>query len=1408
MSHFNMCFLLKGLRNSKQGSVNPHTSNPASIIAKLCCAAGLLSLSVSTAVFASYDTSHFYGGDVSESRKIELNNQVKNSLVQPPIVHPRLYGTNDQWYQSIERYEALDPNCDWQGESGQGTIKNIKSEWDRYTLGGQTCKTGSQALPTSIEEHNLANSYISGTLSSWNRDNALKIVHLIRRMNYCHEIEGDCLYTQDEINRLSAAYLSYEINRLRNATRNTAGYISAWHKGYQGKFFDLGSYPAFKLWTLILDTFWNSELLAEIDRQYIFDELEAEIDSYIEIYNLPVDSSGLLGRWAIHNGNNWTPILNAAATFWAITFWHEEGYSEKAREVFDIVLESNWLHRDEVLEDGAYSEGPSYLGVSLNGSLEINNLLKASFGQPNHAVKWGLMTDKTTSWMLDNIAPDGRFIDFGDSWARTGYSDMYLMDLLYWEELVGLADYSSVTADACKLEDYFAVSYYSHVFYDPWGAPDHYARDFYALTSQCQRQDVAATTLVYPDYKLGTLRTYLPGATETAQDVTDSDIRNKMADQTFLAGNAVDNTLSHREVDFAGVIWSAYGNRLLADWGYGELSNSYTYYDVVGANGQYIASNTDYLEFSLKHISGTVNLSKLYIYFKLKGVTTSVTLGDYISELGPEWTTVSIPLSDFGLSESDWEGRGTGLEYINLRTAGFINDGEFGIDEIKIIDASGSDAIVWYGDSHPQSLEPQNYATTPQLSHPDALYVSGTETTGGADGTQGWVRFYGDGSFGNAEIYYNENPDDFYILNHMDYLPIGANTLVVPSAQDTSATNPERTHKSQLKGQVGQIHELDVDGKNALHFNASSVYGRNLSEGHLEYFHRYLIPLSDGNQVVIDSFKAKAGNEDKIQEFWYSYKNPDNSCADKAQDVLQHIDDEGALVLTSRCNTLQASEDVESYGRIVAASMQPGGFVLGAPDFMKNDIFFNRFVEDDGLYMINRLQNKEMRRLARYEPENNVSEDVRVFLLQSSTTADYADAQVEKNECGENVCFSVQVTGGDSIELVLQRTEEQLVLAGTDLTIPETGDEVDDTPIIVDPDSTPLMPIGFSASHAGRVGEPQKLFDEQSDLATKPSNGSKTPELRFSSPYVNLSSTTDILPIRQSVETDSAYGRSLYVDEFGAPLSASFTFELEAIATLTEIMYYDVSSAYRQGQLIIALSADGENWTAIHDGFTGEYRKWVSINTAETEAKYIRFEFPEENSAKGITEVLIYGEVKTLGEEALITPLSVESLHTGRLRDFTQLFDEQQALTEKPETLSKTPELRFSAPDVNFSVNSELPMKLAIETESAYGRSIYVDENGDVMPGTVIISLDDVYQLSELMFYDVSSQWRPGRVVMSYSLDGQQWTSFFDDETGEYRKWTSVPIAEVDAKYIKLDFYEENSAKGMTELLIYGKAYQ
>lgn len=993
---------------------------------------------------------HFYEDVISNQKKISLINKVKNSPIQPSNTHPRLYGSNQTWYEKIKQYESLDPACNWQGVSGQGTIKNIKSEWDSHSLGGEVCKSGTKhAVPLSIYSHSIAKKYINNTIVNWNRNDALKIIHLIRRMNYCHTINQNCIYNQQEINQLSTAFLSYEFSRIKSSPKNSSGYIELWHKGYQGKFFDLGAYPAFKLWTLILDTFWNGSFISSNDRQFILDALEGEIDSYITTYNLPSSASGALGRWALHNGNNWNPVLNAAALFWAITFWDEVPYTKKAQDVLDIVLESSWLHRDFILNDGAYIEGPSYLDVSLSGSIEINNLLMASFGEPNHAIKWGLMANKTTEWMLENIASDGKFIDFGDTWAKDGYKNFYFIDLLYWEEMTGLKAHGTATTDPCKLQRYFSTSYYLHTFYDPWRASSHYARDFYTLAYPCQTTQTDSKTVLFPTYKMSTMRQFIPNETLTATHVDSINIRNKQANQTFLTGNGVSNTIAHREVDFGALIWSAFGNRLLSDWGYGEISNSYEFYKIRGSKGHYIAENDHTLEFYLKHISGQLKIDRLFISIKLKGTSIELPLSDYISTMNMQaWTKVSIPLSDFSIPAKGWQGKGDGLESIRLKTTGFVNNGEFGLDEISIIDAQGNTGILWYGDSHSESLEPTNAVTTsPQINVPSALKLRQIENVGGAIGTQKWVRFYATGNYSLATIYYQQGVAGLNITNYMDYLPIGANTLILPNSKDTNATLPEATHTSQFKGKTGEVTAIEVDGRDAILMNASEVYGKSLSDGNLDYFHRYLIPISDGNFVVVDAFKAKPGKQDYIQEFWYSHKNdPDKKCSEKSQDVMQSIDIQGALLLTPRCNTLEKNNFVESFGRITAASLKPGSFILGAPNFMKNNVFFNQFIEGNGLYLINRIGQKEMRRLARFSPDNIVSEDVRIFLLQSSTSPTFDNASVKSIKCHQVLCFKVDIVGSDALTLGFEYINGEYILKDAADVIPDkdTADTVPD----------------------------------------------------------------------------------------------------------------------------------------------------------------------------------------------------------------------------------------------------------------------------------------------------------------------------------------------------------------------------
>jgi hypothetical protein len=295
--------------------------------------------------------------------------------------------------------------------------------------------------------------------------------------------------------------------------------------------------------------------------------------------------------------------------------------------------------------------------------------------------------------------------------------------------------------------------------------------------------------------------------------------------------------------------------------------------------------------------------------------------------------------------------------------------------------------------------------------------------------------------------------------------------------------------------------------------------------------------------------------------------------------------------------------------------------------------------------MINRLNRKEQRNLARFVPHNAVSEDVRVFLLQSSPSPNFAQASIEQTQCAESHCFSVSTGSGAQLDLSLSKVEGQFVLPNTNITLPEeegTNDpDNSDQPPLASGGSI-LTPVAFSASHPQRVGAPERLFDEQAALATIPEDGSRTPEMRASAPSVSLS-VSATLPMKQAIATDSIYGRSIYVDSLGQPLSAFFTFELEALSTISSIRYFDMSSSQRSGEFVVWVSPDNQEWTQVYTGVTGHYRQWAAIDMGNVQAKYIRFEMPEENTAKGITEMVIVGEATLLGQEQRITPTSVTS---------------------------------------------------------------------------------------------------------------------------------------------------------------------
>lgn len=980
--------------------------------------AGIGEIMIYGSKVATMDYSHFSSVGITDARKEELNNAVLNSSTQPQAAHPRLHGPNSKWYSNVKYFDSVNPNCEWKGQDAWGFVKNMKAVWDRFTLGGDKC---AGKLPATLAAHPDAKFYLEPVAGvAWNNDRGLRLLHLFRRSYACYASgSNDCVYPKADIDYLANAFLAYEFKRQRAEKKNASGYYPSWHRGWpSASFIDLGSLNAFKFWCLVLDIFWNHSALLATDKAYIAAELENEIDSYLELYHMPegAPNAGSLGRWALWGGNNWTTVLNAAAMYWAITFWHEK--PAKAKEVMAAALETSWLHRNYFFLDGAYVEGPSYAPMTVDAMLESNELLKGSFNQPYHALRWKTLSQKTTKWYLDNVSSDGLLLDFGDAWDRTGYSDYHYIYLLAWEEMLGLKPYGSTSFNPCDIKAFFANNYFAQSFYDPWSVSSILARDWASIVAQCSATAQAGTRVShYPDFQLGTLRTFLPGATQTAASAGDN-LKLTQADQTFLGMTAVANYHPHREIDFGGLIWTAFGGKLLYDFGYGELSGNYSYYDVSGNKGRFVKeSDADRIEFYIRQIDLPITLANLKIGITVHFLSKELPLSSYLASVGTTWAKVSIPLKDFGIDPVRWTSiRGQpgepwatpGLEAIYFRNYGSINKGHMGIDEMKIVSGvSSTKNVLWYGDLHPQSM-----ADGARAEH-SSFYLVAEEIAGGAASTAKWAKIFVGSAGNNFRLSYSNNPNEFVVANKMDYLPIGANTLILPKATDNGKVG---THRSQFKGQAGTLEKLVINGRPVLFADGSKVYGSELTNGNLDYFHRYTVGLEGGNYLVIDSFKTKTGKQDKVQELWYTNQSEvaPVDCSKPSYDVNMTRPTSNTLILEPRCNQIKRGGASESAGRIIAASMVGANFYLGVPDFMKADGLFKRFIVGSSVKLMNRLRGWEIRRVARYQPSVDVTEDVRVFLLQSATSvaALPSNSSISKVSCGtDKACFKV-MNGG------------------------------------------------------------------------------------------------------------------------------------------------------------------------------------------------------------------------------------------------------------------------------------------------------------------------------------------------------------------------------------------------------------
>jgi|GEM_PF-3203868 len=941
----------------------------------------------------------------------------------PPVEHPRLYGSNADWSAGLARWDELDLAGAFEGGTGRGEVKNVAGLWWQASMGYNPYNGKSVG---SFETNTLTKEYFEG-VSSRER---LRTLHLIRRLDvWFAEHEGEHeLGSREAFEDFKERFVSVEMAKLRAEPRNGYGFISSWHKGYSGAFFDLGSEPAFEFWCLFLDVFWDEpEVLSDADQAYVTQELSVEIDDYMRSYEE--------GYWNLFNGNNWTMVLNAAAVYWAITFYHEDA---RAPEVLRMVLETNWLHRGFFLEDGGYLEGVSYTGVSFGPAHKINRLFLTAFGQPMYSYPWSRMPD-TAQWLVDNVLSDGLFADFGDSWARRGFTGMDPLMMKLWKEVVGLEPYGSVDIDACFVNDYFGRSYYDHMFSDTlWSLDPCMARDWYSLVETCERGERSGVALnFYGDYKEAVFQVNLPGSNPFVEDTQGL---FTLAETTTLAVNATPNGFPHREIDSGGVLWSAYGSRLLWDYGYGEIAKNghhYDFYEVQPTKGRYVPeSEADALEMYLKVVEGEPDWAELNAQIKVRYNTYQVPVADYIEEsVAGGWFRVSIPLADFGVPDSRWlEGAGeeawNGAGIINVGfkiDGGFEQSSVFGLDEVRLVNAANPEgSLLWYGDEHRDSAQPGAVSSSKALY----VYVEAEETSGGALTDGSWMRIH-QGSVGvSLSFEYNDAEGERYVVNRIDNVPMGTNSLVVEGRYEEHALRGVliNTNMSQLKGEVADMRTLILDGRQVVELDQGRLYGAEDPTGCMDYYKRWICGLEDGNFLIVDAFRLKEGVEGPAREFWWVKQDPVNAgCAHGAfSDTVDAVlTDAHTLSLSPRCWQIAWDGEAHTRGRMLAASLEDGAFVEGAPEFMSEDPYYSRFVTDDGVVLRNRLGASEVRKLFRYEADAFVREDVRAFLLVAAPTEELMPVDVSLEMVpgeGDALAFQYSLDGNEGA-VYLERNE-------------------------------------------------------------------------------------------------------------------------------------------------------------------------------------------------------------------------------------------------------------------------------------------------------------------------------------------------------------------------------------------------
>lgn len=287
--------------------------------------------------------------------------------------------------------------------------------------------------------------------------------------------------------------------------------------------------------------------------------------------------------------------------------------------------------------------------------------------------------------------------------------------------------------------------------------------------------------------------------------------------------------------------------------------------------------------------------------------------------------------------------------------------------------------------------------------------------------------------FGYGAIFHRKSDAYYYEgQNHSDYM-LGANILVLPGAAEGVE------YRAQLRDAPGTLERVHIDGGVAYFADGSAPYGAGRSDGFVDFFGRWIIPLEDGNFLLVDAFAAVPDKADRAQEFWYAPDDVEIACTGNSQtstDVVVSVPAPYELVLQPRCSDLD-ERAAEGQGRLLAAARQPGAFVRGFPDFLLDNVEFAANAID-GYVTFGADRTAWRRELVRWTPDDPITEDVRAFLLQRGVQGrPFAAASVTYSACGVGKdCFDIIVDGVTSRRVIVAADLSGYFLERLDAPIP------------------------------------------------------------------------------------------------------------------------------------------------------------------------------------------------------------------------------------------------------------------------------------------------------------------------------------------------------------------------------------